>query len=363
MIKNKILILSSNEKLKANRQISEEIKKYGFDPMILDPLRLQLFLSSRNKWDLLYEYSKGKPERIITGKIKAVIPRIGRALSYGAFVLEQLNKNLRIYSPQNASALLTASDKMKTLQTCSSNGIRVPKTIFVKDKVNIDFVIAKLGLPFICKTLVGSQGKGVSVLDTKRSAVSVLDTLLKTKRSLLLQEFIGDGSDIRAIVVGNEVIAAQIRRSTDRNDFRSNLSISGKADKVSLDHFEKQFCVSACKAIGLNIGGVDFMYNNEGLPVLTEINGNFGWKIQSVTGINIASHIVQYVLTQTDIEQDNSNEDEFEVLKNSPYLHDAFNKTKGKKLRFVSRNGIKDSVIIKKKKDLYKIIEQTIIIE
>lgn len=364
MDKDTILILSSNYKLKANKQLSEEVKKEGYKPLILDPLKLQLYLSSRNKWDLVYDVYGQKPERIYTGNIKAIIPRIGKGLKYGTFVLEQINKNIGIYSVQTAKALLNASNKMRTLQLCSKAGIKVPKTIFVKDKINIDFVISKLGLPFVCKIPIGSQGKGVFIIDTKRSAISVLDATLKQRQSLILQEFIGDGTDMRAIVVGNEVVASQIRRSTDKNDFRSNLSLSGKANKVKMEQTEMEFCIEASKAIGLPISGVDIMFNDEGEMFLTEINGNFGWKIQRITGVNIAKKIVQYAVYNSDIKDQSFYTDtEFKVFKDSRYLKDAFFRTKGKELSYTNRDGNRESVEVSDISDLYNIIEQTIIIE
>ncbi|MEA3451790.1 MAG: hypothetical protein U9Q83_07785 [Bacteroidota bacterium] len=80
-------------------------------------------------------------------------------------------------------------------------------------------------------------------LDTKRTVVSVLYTLLKSKQLLLLQEFVGDGTDIRAIVVENKVVASQIRKTANKDEFRANLSLGGVGSKIELDNETKQFCV------------------------------------------------------------------------------------------------------------------------
>ncbi|MEA3451789.1 MAG: hypothetical protein U9Q83_07780 [Bacteroidota bacterium] len=84
-------------------------------------------------------------------------------------MVAQLNKNQGIYTSQTAEALKTASNKMKTLQKCSNAGLRIPRTIFINSSFNIDFIISKLGLPFVCKTSTGSQGAGVSVFGYKKN--------------------------------------------------------------------------------------------------------------------------------------------------------------------------------------------------
>jgi len=359
-MKKTIIILSGNHNLKANKELSEEIKKSGYNPIILDPLRLQIYLSSRNNWDIIYDNYTEQPKRLIKNNISAILPRIGKGLNYGAFIVEQFNKNFGIYTPQTANALLNASNKMRTLQYCSNAGLRVPKTIFIRNKTDIDFVMSKLGLPVILKTVSGSQGSGVSILDTKRALKSVIDTLLKDKKPIILEEFIGDGTDIRAIVVGNEVVASQIRRNSDKDEFRANLSLGGTAKKTELNKNIRDFCVNASKATGLEVSGVDIMFDKEKNPVVVEVNSNFGWKIRKVTGINIAQHIVNYVVEQISLTDKPLLKNPYKIFDNSSYLNFAYKKVKGKTLDYTNREGIKQSKRINNISDLYQIIENTV---
>lgn len=358
MDKKTIIILNEKYNLKANKQIAFEIKKAGFTAKILKPSCLQAYLSDKNSWDLIYDNFGNKPERIYTGNVMAVIPRIGKYLSYSSFIVEQFT-NKGIYSPQTAKSLLIASDKMKTLQKCSGASLRVPKTMFIRDSSNVDFIISKIGLPFIIKTLNGSQGKGVAVIDTKRSALSIIDALLKTNKSLILQEFIGTGEDIRVIVVGNKVVASMIRTKNKGNDFRANLSLGGSAEKIELDQTIKTFCVNASKAVGLDISGVDIMFDKNGSPVIIEVNTNFGWKIQNITKVNIAKEIVSFVIEKSKNESVKQKYNTNFIFENSSYLHNAFIKSKGKKLDFIDRKGNENSVLIKNIEDIYSVMEQT----
>ena len=356
MKKNIIIILSYNHNATATKLLVQEIEKKGYKARVLNPQKLHLYLSDRNAWDLIYDNYNKKTERLRTGNIKAIIPRVGADLKYSTFIVEQLNYNVGIYTPQTANAILNANDKMKTLQKCSSKGIRVPKTIFVKNNIDIDFVVAKLGLPFICKTVTGSLGAGVSVLPNKMTANSVLQTLLKDKKALILQEFVGDGTDIRAIVIGNKVVAAQERKSNKRNEFRANLSLGGTAKAIKLSKEVEEFCVKAAHTVGLSIAGVDIMTDNN-KTVLIEVNANFGFKIQKVTGINIAKLMVDYVINQS--ETFTLKTKKKPLLENNEYINELFLKTKGQNVSYTNRNKENKEILIKNVSDIYKIMIDT----
>ena len=74
------------------------------------------------------------------------------------------------------------------------------------------------------KLLEGTQGIGVVLADTDRSAKSIVEAFRGAGVNILVQEFIKEsgGSDIRAIVVGGKVVAAMQRTGVE-GDFRSNL--------------------------------------------------------------------------------------------------------------------------------------------
>ena len=77
---------------------------------------------------------------------------------------------------------------------------------------------------------------------------------------MLLQEFVKEsaGTDVRAFVVGSQVVASMKRQSLD-DDFRSNLHKGGLGEIVKLTPDERKMCVKAAKAMGLTVAGVDFM--------------------------------------------------------------------------------------------------------
>ena len=73
------------------------------------------------------------------------------------------------------------------------------------------------GAPVVIKLLEGTQGIGVILAPEVKIAEAIIETLHSTKQNVLIQSFISEsrGRDIRALVVGDRVVAA-MRRSRDR---------------------------------------------------------------------------------------------------------------------------------------------------
>ena len=111
----------------------------------------------------------------------------------------------------------------------------------------------------------------------------------------LVQEFIKEsaGTDIRAFVVGGRVVASMKRQSLD-DDFRSNLHKGGEGTAVKLTEEERKMAVKAARAMGLSIAGVDMMRSARG-PLVLEVNASPGFGIESVTGRDVATPIIEYL--------------------------------------------------------------------
>ena len=86
-----------------------------------------------------------------------------------------------------------------------------------------------------------------------------------------------------------------MKRTSEQDDFRSNVHRGAKTQKVQLTPREKFIALSATKHLGLGVAGVDLIRSNIG-PLLIEVNASPGLKgIEEVTGVNVAKCIVQYV--------------------------------------------------------------------
>ena len=91
--------------------------------------------------------------------------------------------------------------------------------------------------------------------------------------------------------------AKRLKRQSGPGEFRSNLHRGGTAEKIRITPEERSIAVRACRALGLNVAGVDMLRSSRG-PVLIEVNSTPGLKgIEQSTGINIAERIIAFLET------------------------------------------------------------------
>lgn len=176
-------------------------------------------------------------------------------------------------------------------------GIPIPETLFSINPDNIEEQIKILGgTPVIIKLQEGTQGMGVILAETKKSARSILDTFYKMDTSILMQEYIeeANGEDIRIIVVGNKVVAS-MKRTSALEEFRSNVHRGADTMAIIPTPKEQDIAINAVKYLGLGVAGVDLLRSNRG-PLLIEVNASPGLNgIESATEINVAREIIKYV--------------------------------------------------------------------
>ena len=146
------------------------------------------------------------------------------------------------------------------------------------------------------KLLEGTQGIGVVLADTDRSAKSVIEAFRGANVNILVQEFIKEAgnSDLRVFVIGGKVIATMMRSGAE-GDFRSNLHRGGTATRVRITPEERSTAVRAAKILGLNVCGVDLLRANHG-PVVMEVNSSPGIEgLEKATGIDVATQIIEFL--------------------------------------------------------------------
>lgn len=219
-------------------------------------------------------------------------------------LLAKLFENLKVKVFNNANSILLCDNKRLTALKLCENKVPIPKTIIApKTFENVGYtktdfienVCKKLGLPLIIKEAYGSFGKQVYLAKSVEDAKNIVRNI--NGKEFLFQEYVGYkfGQDIRANVVGNKVICA-IKRFNE-NDFRSNVSNGGKMEKISLDKEFEKIAIKAVRALQLDFAGVDILTNEDGKPLICEINSNPHFKSSlDCTGVNLAEYIADYVL-------------------------------------------------------------------
>ncbi|MFZ1243130.1 MAG: 30S ribosomal protein S6--L-glutamate ligase [Candidatus Saccharimonas sp.] len=229
----------------------------------------------------------------------AMIPRIASYMTrYGTAIVRQLESQ-GVWTISSSIAINRSRDKLRSTQLLARADVGIPKTVFSRNSTDIDDLIEKVGgTPVIIKLARGTHGNGVVLAESKKAAKSVLQALYLSNEdgtNVLLQEFVKEsaGTDIRAFVVGSRVVASMQRQSLD-DDFRSNLHKGGEGSPVKLTDEERKMCVKAAKAMGLTLAGVDFMRSSRG-PLVLEVNASPGFGIETVTGRDVATPIIEYI--------------------------------------------------------------------
>ena len=118
---------------------------------------------------------------------------------------------------------------------------------------------------------------------------------------LLVQEFIEEssGKDIRAFVVGDEVVAS-MERTAPEGEFRSNVHRGGTMERIQLTEEEEVLAVNASRILGLSIAGVDLMRSNRG-PLILEVNSSPGLQgIEACSRIGVAEKIITFIQNKLD---------------------------------------------------------------
>jgi ribosomal protein S6--L-glutamate ligase len=152
------------------------------------------------------------------------------------------------------------------------------------------------GTPCVIKLLEGTQGMGVILAETQASARSIIEAFSAANINILVQEYIKEagGTDVRALVIGGEVVAA-MKRTGKIGDFRSNLHRGGKAETVELSPEEKRTAIRSAEILGLNVCGVDMLRARRG-PVVIEVNASPGIEgIEAATGADIAGAMIRFL--------------------------------------------------------------------
>ena len=211
-------------------------------------------------------------------------------------------EQMDVYTPNTAAGIANSRDKLRSIQILSRHSIGIPRTMFVRDRKDVPSAIKAVGgAPVVIKLLEGTQGIGVILAPDNKVAEAVVETLQSTKQNVLIQQFIAEsrGKDVRALVVGDRVVAA-MRRVAQGDEFRSNVHRGGRTELVDLDEEYERVAVQAAQIMGLRVAGVDMLESDHG-PLVMEVNSSPGLEgIEGATGLDIAGAIVDYIASQVD---------------------------------------------------------------
>jgi ribosomal protein S6--L-glutamate ligase len=268
----------------------EAMKKYFDDVENIDLREIEINLGAK-KNPVLY---RGKP-----------LPKFDCVFAKGSFRYSPVLRSIvsllpkDTYTPIKYSSFTLGHDKLLTHQILQVAGIPMPLTYIATTSEAAKKILQNMKYPVVMKFPQGTQGKGVMIAESFASANSLLDALNVLNQPFIIQEYIEtDGSDIRAFVVGDKVVAAMKRKAV-QGEKRANIHAGGIGEPLELDNYTKKVAIETAKVMGAEICGVDILESASG-PKVIEINLSPSLQgISTTTKVDVADKIGKFLFEKT----------------------------------------------------------------
>lgn len=282
-----------NETHYETKRFIEEAHNMGIELRVLCPNQFELFVTKEDESSIFVD---GEPLELPD----FVLPRMGSGTTYFALALIRQFERLGIPCFNTSAGIEMVKDKLFSIQVLSQRKIPVPKTMLLKFPVDHEFLRRQFKLPLIIKTLSGSLGKGVFMMENKKQLedFSRMIEIANGTMNIIVQEMIEDskGRDLRVFVVGGRVVGCMLRQAKE-DDFRANFSAGGSVESYPLTPVIEWIALEAAKHMGLDIAGVDLLFDGDSFKIC-EVNSSPMFRgLESCTDVNIPRTIFEYMQT------------------------------------------------------------------
>ena len=203
------------------------------------------------------------------------------------------------YIPFAPHTFSVAHNKLLTHLVMQQHDIPQPITYVSPNSDSAKNLLRRVNYPIVMKFPEGTQGKGVMFADSYSSASSLLDALGALNQPFIIQEFIETGgTDIRALVVGDRVVAS-MRRTATTEEKRANLHAGGTGEYYDLDRVGRKIAIDTAKALNADICGVDILDGPMG-PQVIEANVSPGLQgLAQISSLDVADEIARFLYKKT----------------------------------------------------------------
>ncbi|WP_232700471.1 ATP-grasp domain-containing protein [Halobacterium wangiae] len=177
------------------------------------------------------------------------------------------------------AAILRSRNKAGALATLADAGVPVPDTVYVSNPADEDAVrgaFERFDAPVVVKPNSTTRGVGVAKVHDADSLAGVTDYLelvhdyrATGDKSYLVQEFLPDAADYRAMVLDGEVVGAVQREAPD--GWKHNVHRGASAEGVELPPELRELALDAAAALDVAFLGVDLLVTDE-RAVVNETN-------------------------------------------------------------------------------------------
>ncbi len=223
-----------------------------------------------------------------------------RSISYysGLYALRTL-EGWGIPTVNTARVAEICGDKWNTSVALERAGVPQPRVHLAFSVEAALQAIEEIGYPVVLKPVVGSWGRMLAKINDREAAEAILEhraTLGSAQQNVYyIQEYIPKpGRDIRAIMVGDRVLAAIYRNA---EHWITNTARGGQGTLCPITPEIEELCLRASAAVGGGVLGVDLVEHPERGLLVNEVNHTTEFHTaQPLSGVDIADEIVAYTL-------------------------------------------------------------------
>ena len=269
--------VNADSKSVVSNMILKECNKRNIPCHIINTTEAWVSKNDLDKGTLLVSNIDGEDTEVEFNLSKTIcFTRAGVLEDETGLALLSTFENAGAFMINTRNGMLTCDNKMSAYISFERDNIPTPRTALISNEKGLLHAHEKLGgkYPIIMKTLTGTQGIGVSIVESEKSMISVAQSLWKFGAALLLQEFLKFDYDIRTIVIDGRVLAST-KRISAKKDFRSNRHREATTEPYKLSDEEHKVVLQAARSVGAYMVGVDHAIVDKQLYVL-ECNGSPG---------------------------------------------------------------------------------------
>ncbi len=223
-----------------------------------------------------------------------------RSLSYSRGLY--ISRIFEAHGIPSVNSSLTAErcgDKYVTSQLLVQHGIPTPRVVMAFDQESALQAVEEVGYPCVLKPVVGSWGRLLAKVENRQMAESIIEhkaALGIHHQVYYVQEYIEKpGRDIRAFMIGDELICAIYRAS---ENWITNTARGGEASNCPVTDEMRDLCMRSAQVIGGGMLALDLFETGKGLTV-NEINHTMEFRNSiDTTGVNIPQKMAEYVVAQ-----------------------------------------------------------------
>ena len=198
---------------------------------------------------------------------------------------------------------ILAGNKLFTHMLLRKAGVPTPRAAIAFSKDAALEHIRDTGLPAVLKPTVGSWGRLVSKITNMDAAEGIIEgreSMYPIHHTHYIEEFVKrPPRDIRAIMVGDEIVAA-IYRTSEGGSWKTNTALGGRADPCPVTKEMEDMCIKAKNAVQGEIVGVDLMEDEKRGLVVHEVNNTTEYKnTVRVCEVDIPRRMLEFAINNS----------------------------------------------------------------